>query len=206
MYRPAMVLIAGLAVILACENAPDPTGPELPDPQFHLVDGDPAADWNDAYSMYYFDLNLKNDILVKLAQTHSEGIELAECENNPDSHHDLQAFPNPLSEADRHSAVGFGWFADRRSWPWKRGSLVVQAACWFDEWNEGGFPESAVVWGQARIGWWQSAPFRVILKSSGFPAEGHPLPLDIAWLQVQGITDLLVIGELHHEDDTTLIQ
>jgi len=165
---------------------------------------------DESYSMYAFDLDLRNDFVLKLAQSSSEagGMEAFKCSNAVTTHNDLsQIVPFPGVE-NMHPAQGFGWFADRGSWPWKRGSLWVGGACWFDEWNPEGFPESAWVTGVAKIGWRTYRPFVALLKSGGFPAEGHvnPLQLDLMGIRIDGITDMKLFGEIHHEDGTRLLQ
>jgi hypothetical protein len=210
MRRLPLLLLAGVLVLSACDNSIDPISPEITEPLYHVVEGDPALDADNAYSMYYFDLDLRNDFVFKLAQQNlgAGGIEAYECTGNPEAHGDLTAYPTSLGPADMHPASGFGWFVDRNSRPWKRGSLRVTGACWFDEWNGEGFPESAVVWGTARVGWRRYKAFQAVLKSAGFPAEGHlnPLQLDVANITVEGVTAMTLFGELHHEDGTTLLK
>lgn len=204
-----LALLSGLILVFACDSTPEITGPEPLDPAFHLVNGDPASDDDNSYSMYYFDLDLQNDLVMKMAQTASNGLGIADymCEGISSSHEGPIFLELPENPGWKE-ATGFGWFVNRRSWPWKSGYLKVTDACWFDEWNDGGFPESALVAGTVRIGWRIELPFAVILKSGGFPDPSHlnPLSLDWASLLVNAQAYLTLPGELHHEDGITLIR
>lgn len=198
----------GVFVLVACDSTQDLTAPEMPEPQYHTVpSGTPDGD----YSMYYFDLNLRHNLLVKLAQTFTPGSMGTMCPGNvpgTTSHNtdgDEVAFPGWILP----SAQGFGSFLHRDGWRRTRGALIVTGACWFDEWNDeqgdGGFPESAWVTGWAWIGW-SFKPFKLMLQSRGFPAPGHLLALDRAVLEVIGGPTLDLWGETHHEDGLSLLQ
>ena len=209
--------VLGLLALGACDSAQEITAPDVPEPSFHLVaSGTPDGD----YSMYYFDLNLQHNLLVKVGQTFPYGSEVAMCPGNilqdpedpedpetPYTSHnvlgDEPAFPTGAMPA----AQGFGSFLHRDGWRRTRGVLFVTGACWFDEWNPDGFPESAWVTGWAWVKW-RFRPFTLMLESRGFPAENHvqPLTLDRALFNIPGLLTLDLLGETHHEDGLTLIQ
>jgi hypothetical protein len=91
------------------------------------------------------------------------------------------------------SATGFGFFyAGGLS-----GLLYVSRASW-NEWNgEWGFPESAFVKGNARLGLFKWRPFTVKLISNKFPGPDQTAPYDEAELTINGETYNFT-GELHH--------
>lgn len=211
-----LAVLGGALVLGACDSAQEITAPEIPDPQFHTVPfGTPDGD----YSMYYFDLNLAQDLVLKLAQEFVPGTLSTMCPGNiipgatgiPTTHNedgDEPPFPGVLGLAP---ASGFGSFLKREGLRRTSGLLFVRGACWFDEWNEvdGGFPESAWVAGWALVGW-RVMSFHMMLQSRGFPAEGHlkPLELDrgVLFLGSSQTPALDLLGEIHHEDGLTLIQ
>lgn len=201
---PALALASAL-VLSACESPTDVVAPEEIQPQFHTVQ---TADPDGDYSLYFFDLNLRNDLIVKVAQ--AGDLTLAQCPGNTEDnvHGPGGEDPDFPGVGSMLPAWGTGSFVDRSGWYWIRGLLFVEKACWFDEWNDEGFPESAWVAGHALVGFrWRT--FTLKLRSGGFPAEGHLFTLDWAELEVEGgFTDLHMglYGELHHEDGLTLVQ
>jgi hypothetical protein len=212
-----LLALSGLVALSACDASQDITAPEVPEPQFHSYEsGTPDGD----YSMYYFDLNLTHNLWVKLAQTFPEGTHLTMCDGNildsmvepvePFTTHNTDGDEVPFPGWSLPGADGFGGFLYRDGWRRTRGTLFVTGACWFDEWNDeagdGGFPESAWVTGWAVMGLFNWKPFNLMLQSRGFPAQGHLIELDRAVLTVKGGPTLDLLGEIHHEDGTTLIQ
>jgi hypothetical protein len=204
--------LVGACFLCACENATEITSPEVIEPQFHPVNGTPGDD--NAWSMYYFDLDLESDLILKVAQltpTGAMAVSPHMCPGNDppgNTHNEPFQWVDFPGKENMAPAFGSGTFANRQTWPWKRGWLRVEKACWFDEWNPGGFPESAWVYGTARYGFRKEAEFWAMLKSRGFPDISHlfPLDLDLAYLHVAGVTEMTLLGETHHEDGTTWIR
>jgi hypothetical protein len=169
--------------------------------------------------MYYFDLNLQHNLLIKLAQTFQGDPWGTMCEGNilqdpedpeaPYTTHNIDGDEPGFPGWGLPGASGFGSFLHKNGWHRTRGSLFVTGACWFDEWNDeagdGGFPESAWVTGWAFVNW-RLKPFKLMLQSRGFPAPGHLFVLDRAVLEVTGGPILDLFGETHHEDGLSLIQ
>ena len=209
--------VLGVLALGACDSAQEITAPDVPEPSFHIVEsGTPDGD----YSMYYFDLNLQHNLLVKLAQTFPNGSYETMCPGNDKTDPITGELPSHNTDGDEPpfpagwampTAEGFGSFLHKDGWRRTRGTLFVTGACWFDEWNDeegdGGFPESAWVTGWAFVKW-RFRPFTLMLQSRGFPAENHvqPLTLDRALLTIPGFLTLDLLGETHHEDGLTLIQ
>lgn len=204
-------VLGGALILGACDSAQEITAPELPDPQFHIVQsGTPDGD----FSMYYFDLNLTQDLVLKVAQEFLPGAFTTMCPGNDlgvTTHNEDGDEPPFPGVSNLAPARGFGSFLRREGFRRTSGLLFVNGACWFDEWNEadGGFPESAWVAGWALVNW-KLMPFHIMLQSRGFPAEGHlrPLELDrgVLFLGASPTPALDLLGELHHEDGLTLIQ
>lgn len=194
-----------LAVLLlaACGDAGELTGPDDPEPRFHRVEAGDGPDGD--YSHYFVDFQLVGDFWVKVAQEWSVSATSTECPENDGGHADGD--PPPPAEGDFHPARGSGYVSLRTPSGWRSGVLWVTGACWFDEWNgEGGFPESAWIAGWALVGW-RFRTFRAKLVSNGFPAEDHETRLDEAAFELSGAGGAVpVVGELHHEDGTTLIR
>ncbi|HSM60461.1 MAG TPA: hypothetical protein VK849_06665 [Longimicrobiales bacterium] len=204
MQRMISFVVLGSLFLAACADDASLTGPEIPDPQFHtVVSGTPDG----AYSQYFVDLELLGDFWVRVAQEWDASRESAECTtNSSESTHDG---PDPLFPGidEMLGAAGRGWFFLRTSQGWRYGTLRVERACWFDEWNPDGFPESTWIAGTAYVGLFGWAvPFKGKLVSNGFPAEDHLDGLDEAEFFLGGLGGVPVDGELHHEDGTSLFR
>ncbi|MGD2122288.1 MAG: hypothetical protein PVJ76_11115, partial [Gemmatimonadota bacterium] len=128
---------------------------------------------------------------------------------NPDHNTDYTGGP-PITDPNLRAASGIGSFVIREGWRRRSGLLIPKKACWFDEWNPQGFPESAWVWGYAWQGLYRSE-FWVKLESRGFPEVEHiingELDLGELWMKEGGtfVRKLQLDGELHHEDGLALI-
>ena len=207
----SLISLLGIFLLGACESAHEITAPEEPEmvqPFFHEVVPGEGPDGD--FSMYYFDLNLFKNLAVKVGQAWTptgpwpENQEDRRCPGTSGGHtvEDYLAGPpdGPWPEA-----IGFGVFSYRKLFRTRRGSMVVTNACWFDEWNGEGFPESAWVSGQV---WPGGITFQLKLESGGFPApeQGmHDHSLDKAVLYLNGKKVMSYTGELHHEDGLRLI-
>jgi hypothetical protein len=204
----SLLALAGVFLMGACDTARDitaPVQPEIVEPLYHpvLPGGGPDGD----YSMYYFDLNLFKNLVLKVGQTwtpSASGPDMAECPGNAGTH-TSEDYTNGPPGGDWPKATGFGMFSFRELFRTYRGSMVVTHACWFDEWNGEGFPESAWV---AGIVWPGNVPFQLKLESGGFPAPEmgmHDHSLDKAVLYLNERKAMSYSGELHHENGLSLI-
>lgn len=212
----SLVVLAGVFLLGACDSAYEPMAPEMPEPvepfSHEVLPGlGPDGD----YSMYYFDLNLFKNLVVKVGQSWSpsagwpEADDLAQCPGSSVGHafDDFEGGPEEAGDPGSWpQATGFGFFSYRQLFRGRtRGHFVVTNACWFDEWNGQGFPESAWVRGEL---WPSGDPFFLKLESGGFPApeQGvHDHSLDKAVLYLDGEKVMSYTGELHHEDGLSLI-
>ena len=219
MRKLCLLALAGVFLLGACDSAQDLTAPVEPDvvgPTFHPVW--PGDGPDGAYSMYWFDLDLRNNLVLKVGQAWNAvaAPDATRCPypNDPGppyAHHTEADDPTLANVAGLFSdpgyaAQGIGHFSTRIYGRRASGLLIVKGACWF-EWNAKGFPESAWVWGRAWSGFWPR-DFWVKLESHGFPDQGHLLELDWAELHLRGPYPspvMRVIGELHHEDGLSLI-
>lgn len=199
--RKLAIPVIALVGLSACDPARDVTAPPIEGPSLHVVPGgDPDGD----YSMYFTDAEPGKTLALSVAQEWSEGS--AECDPNDGTHADHSEDPT-LEEAldDMKPAAGIGIFSFRN----REGTLAVTHACWFNEWNgAGGFPESAWALGVAWVGG-QNVPFAAKLISNGWPELTHIFELDAAEFYLHrgnGLKKLFTTtGELHHEDEATLI-
>jgi hypothetical protein len=213
MRRFCLLALAGLFLLGACDSTQEimaPEEPEMLQTYFHIVD--PGSGPDGDYSMYYFDLNLFKNLLVKVGQVWAPGAypgnparDIAECPANVGDHTtDDYPFP-PVDALPWQGATGFGYFSFSQFFKGRAsGTMVPTHACWFDEWNGQGFPESAWVWGFVLP---SLKPFALELESGGFPApqSPHKHTLDKAKLYLEGYYPVSFIGELHHEDGLSLI-
>jgi hypothetical protein len=202
----ASLSLVGLFALAACDDAREVTGPspapEALRPQFHeIIEGTPDGD----YSQYFVDAELTRDLVVKVAQEWDPATESTECPTNNGSHLELGDEPPFPGIENMSRAKGSGYFAVRTPAGRRSGILFVRGACWFDEWNPAGFPESLWGHGIALIGW-HAVEFAVRLISNGFPAEGHFFELDAADLYLGDFSVPVARfdGEIHHEDGISL--
>ena len=205
-----LFMLAGMFLLGACDSAQDitaPVEPEMIEPSFHIITpGYPDG----SYSMYYFDLDLRNNLVLKLGQAwalNPLNPTATRCQDIA-SDHNSDYTGGPPSPSDLAPATGIGSFMIRNGWRKTRGLLIVKGACWFDEWNEKGFPESAWAYGNAWVGL-RRMDFWVKLESRGFPEIEHiinkELDLGVLYLGNSTVPVLSLDGELHHEDGLTLI-
>ena len=206
MKRIALLATAALALV-ACARTDDVAGPSARGPSAHVV---PAGDPDGAYSMDFTGGVGSSWLQLTIAQVWDVLTTSTQCQPNLGRHDDHSGDPT-LAQAldDLQPASGTGFFLSGS----RGGALAVTSACWFDEWNGGGFPESAWVRGMATVAWRHYA-FAARLTSNGWPELTHLFQLDVAALYLDrnrnGLSEkdelFTVSGELHHADDTSLVQ
>jgi hypothetical protein len=208
----SLLALVGIFLLGACDTAQEITAPEEPEilePLHHPVL--PGSGPDGDYSMYYFDLNLFKNLVVKVGQTWTPtgtwpvNQDDGKCPGTSGGHTEEDYVSGPPA-GPWPAANGFGFFSFRKFFRTQSGSMVVTHACWFDEWNGEGFPESAWVGGHV---WPGGTAFQLKLESGGFPAPElgmHDHSLDKAVLYLNGRKVMSYIGELHHENGLSLIR
>jgi len=196
---PIVVLSVAL-LFVACEGPGNLTGPPL-EPQLHVV---PEAEPDLDYRMRFTDFDPVHNLFVNVTQTWTGDPYSTQCPVNEGSHAHLGDEPEFPGEANMAEVdAGGGWFRLSTSDGVKRGVIKVKKACWFDEWNAKGFPESAWISGFAYIGWrFTAVPFAARLTSRGFPELEHLLAwqLDRAFVLLGSYAQVDMQGQLHHEN------